>query len=303
MTPFQRLPLAALRLFEAAGRTGSFADAAHELGLSPSAVSHAIRKMESVAGLQLFQRGTRAIRLTREGQVLLDHVQRGLEEMSRGFKVLSTHPATPLRLHAAPAFASQWLIPHLPRFVREHPDIGLRLSSDTVYASFDTDDFDLDIVYGEPPPSAHEKTPLLIEQLTPLCSPALADRIRSPQDLYAVPLIHSDGQSVQWKGWFKANDLPIPDTYGLAFDRTSMAISAAVDGLGVVMESTFLTEREMAAGRLVAPLLHNSHTVRYVAHYLVHPRRAAQHGAAMRFKRWLLAELALSPTVSHLSNG
>lgn len=290
---FRRVPLSALRIFEVAGRTCSFALAAKELDLSSSAVSHAIRKLESAAQLVLFTRNTRTVVLTPEGRFLLEFVQRGLAEMSRGFAMAKAESPTPLRLHIAPTFATQWLIPRLSRFVSEHPEIDLRISADTVYATFQNDDFDLDIVYGEPAPSAHEKTPLVIEEITPLCSPALAASIKTAQDLYAHTLIQSDGQSVQWKGWFAANDLLVPGQFGLAFDRSSMAISAAVDGLGVVVESTLMAHRELAAGKLVSPLLGNSITVRYVGHYLVHPRRQRQHEAFYKFKHWLLSELAM----------
>lgn len=291
----RRLPLTALRVFEAAGRTGSFAAAAGELDLSPSAVSHAIRKLEESADITLFTRGTRTIALTREGRLLLEHVQRGFEEMQRGFQLaFPEQTVKPLRLHTAPSFATQWLMPRLARFVAEHPGINLRLSADTRYAQFDNDDYDIDVVYGEPASARHEKIPLIIEELTPLCSPALAQRIHSVQDLYANPLIQSDGQSVRWGGWFSANNLATPADFALAFDRTSMCIAAAVDGLGVVLESTLLAERELASGKLVAPLRGQSTSVRYVGHYLVYPKRQQQHAALRQFKDWLLAELAQS---------
>lgn len=291
----RRIPLAALRIFESAGRTGSFAAAADEVGLSPSAVSHAIRKLEETAEVKLFVRTTRSLNLTREGRLLLEHVQRGFEEMQRGFqRALPADETVPLRLHTAPTFASHWLMPRLAGFVAAHPDISLRFSADTRYATFDDDDYDIDIVYGEPAPSPHEKIPLVIEELTPMCSPALAARIRNAHDLYALPLIQSVGQNVRWEGWFSANDLPVPGEFALAFDRSAMAIAAAVDDLGVVLESSLLTEREIATGKLVAPLREQTASVRYVGHYLVHPKRHRQHAAFVQFKRWLLAELARS---------
>ena len=296
MKALKRFPLSALRVFEAAGRTCSFVDAAKELDLSSSAVSHAIRKLESAAGVSLFTRTTRSTALTAEGMMLLDHVQRGFEEMSRGLAIASSQPATPLRLHTAPTFASQWLVPRLAGFMREHPGIDLRISASTDYARFDNDDFDVDIVYGEPRPSSHEKTPLKIEELSPMCSPDVAEHIRSPQDLYSQLLIQSDGQSVKWKGWFSANGMQEPSSYGLAFDRSSMGIAAAADGLGVVLESDLLTARELASGRLVRPLLEMTQAVRYVGHYLVHPRSHRQPHTVMQFKHWLFRELAASET-------
>ncbi|OLS61714.1 LysR substrate-binding domain-containing protein [Pseudomonas putida] len=293
MKVLKRLPLPALRVFEAAGRTCSFVEAAKELDLSPSAVSHAIRKLEAAAQVSLFVRNTRHTALTTEGAMLLDHVQRGFEEMSRGLAIATHEQAPPLRLHTAPSFASQWLVPRLAGFLKDHPGIDLRISASTDYAQFDNDDFDLDVVYGEPRSSSHEKTPLRIEELTPLCSPEVAQRLRSPQDLYSHLLIQSDGQSVQWKGWFAANGMEPPQSYGLAFDRSSMGISAAAGGLGVVLESDLLAEQELASGRLVRPLRDSSHSVRYVGHYLVHPRRPTQPHAVTQFKQWLFKELAV----------
>jgi len=292
MAKFRRLSLAALRIFEAAGRSESFAVAATELDLSPSAVSHAIRKLEETAGVVLFERGARAIKLTGAGRVLLEHVQRGFEEMQRGFQQAAPQPTVlPLRLHTAPTFGTQWLMPRLARFVADHPGINLRFSADTQYANFDNDDYDIDIVYGEPAVGRHERLPLVIEELTPLCNPALARTIQSVQDLYARPLIQSTGQTVRWGGWFSANNLVTPSDFALAFDRSAMSIAAAVDGLGVIMESTLLAERELASGALVAPLRAQTTSVRYVGHYLVYPKRQHQHPAFLQFKDWLLAAL------------
>lgn len=291
MNLFRKVPLPYIRVFEAAGRTLSFVDASHELGLSPSAVSHSVRKLEALLGQRLFQRSTREVHLTREGAILIEHIQRGMEEMRRGFALLSNEERAPLRLHTAPSFATQWLIPRLAGFVRDHPNIDLRFSASTEYARFD-DDFDLDIVYGEPRPSPFAKIPLAREGLAPLCTPALAERIRKPEDLYHLPLIQCEVQMYQWRGWFEANQLPPPTHYGLRFDRSSMAIAAAVDGLGVVLESTLLSERELQRGELVRPLAGSTREVEYVGHHLVHPRMHTRHEAFETFKEWLLNALA-----------
>lgn len=282
-----------LRAFEAAGRTGSFAAAAQELDLSPSAISHAIRKLEEIMALRLFQRTTREIQLTRDGAVLLEHIQRAFDEIQLGFSLVSTQQARPLRLHTAPSFANQWLLPRLAAFVKKYPHIDLRLSASTEYARFEQDDFDLDIIYGEPRPSPYEKVPLAVEELTPLCSPALAEQLNTPQDLYQQTLIQCDVQLYQWKGWFEANDLAAPRQYGLRFDRSFMAIAAAVDGLGVVLESKLLAERELKRGALVCPLIDITKEIHYIGHYLVYPRSKHPHPAFDTFKAWLLAELGL----------
>lgn len=289
----RKVPLSSLRVFEAAGRSGSFAVAAQELGLSSSAVSHSIRKLEEAIDLVLFERTTREVNLTVRGRLLLEHVQRGLDEMQRGFALVNADEPPPLRLHTAPSFATQWLMPRLARFVAAHPNIDLRFSASTEYARFDNDDFDLDIVYGEPKGSLNEKVPLAVEHLTPLCSPEIAATIHSPQDLHHHTLIQCEVQMLQWKGWFEANHLFAPHHYGLRFDRSAMAIAAAVNGMGVVLESTLLAEGELKSGALVAPLRSVTHEIQYIGHYLVYPRRRTRHEASEVFKKWLLDEIGV----------
>lgn len=286
------LPLAYLRVFEAAGRTSSFALAAAEVDLSASAVSHSIRKLEERLGHRLFQRSTRKVDLTREGAILLEHVQRGLEEMRRGISLIAHDEPSPLNVHTAPSFATQWLLPRLANFLEANPLIDLRISASTDYARFEQDEFDLDIVYGEPAASPYEKVPLAVELLMPLCSPALAATIETPEDLLKHKLIQCDVQLLQWKGWFEANGVRPPTHYGLRFDRSSMAIAAAVDGLGVVLESTLLGDRELRTGKLVAPLMGKTREVKYVGHHLVYPKRLHHHAAFESFKAWLLRSLS-----------
>ena len=288
-----KAPLNLLRAFEAPGRTGAFALAASELELSPSAISHAIRKLENLLDVRLFQRSTREITLTKEGEILLEHIQRGFNELQQGLALVTADESRPLRLHTAPSFAHQWLLPRLGKFIRENPSIDLRLSASTEYARFEQDDFDLDIVYGEPRPSPYEKIPLAVEELTPLCSPQLAERLKKPEDLYALTLIQCDVQLYQWKGWFEANKMTPPNNYGLRFDRSFMAIAAAVDGLGVVLESKLLAEREIASGKLVCPLVNSTSEIHYIGHYLVFPQHQHMHSALDVFKTWLLNKLNL----------
>src|SRR5918998_2495319 len=117
------MPLSFLRAFEAAGRTGSFRAAAAELNLTPSAVSHAVRKLEEALGTNLFLRDARAVRLSYEGEALMRHVSRAFDELRRGMEAVSTRGPQLLRLHSAPSFAAQWLSPRLSRFLAECPGI------------------------------------------------------------------------------------------------------------------------------------------------------------------------------------
>ena len=287
------VPLSTLRAFEAAGRTGSFRSAATELGLTPSAVSHAIRKLEQALGASLFERSNRVVQLTPEGEALMRHVGRAFEGLRRGLEMVSTRESQFLHLHSAPSFAAQWLTPRLARFMRDHPGIEVRLSAGTDYARFLNDEFDADILYGLSRQEGFVVVPLGEETVTPLCTPDLARAIRAPMDLFAQVLIESETKQVRWSDWFARNALPAPRPQGVRFDRSFLAIAAAVEGLGVALESTRLAEREITSGRLVRPLAGLAEDVRYIGHHLVFPRSARQRHSLRLFMTWLGMELGL----------
>lgn len=290
-----QLPLGALRAFEAAARTASFRAASEELAISPSAVSHAIRKLEDHLGAALFERDGRKVRLNAAGETLLRHIGAGFEEMRLGLAAASSRQLNLLRLHCAPSMAAQWLMPRLARLMAEPPGLTVRLSAGVDYPRFHTDEFDADICYGAPRNEGLVVVPLGEETVTPLCAPALADRIRSADDLHGAELIESDNKQVRWPAWFAANALRAPAPRGSRFDRSFMAVAAAADGLGVALESTRLAEREIATGRLLAPLAGRAQDIRYVGHFLVYPTRARPSRAVRTLETWLRRELDLGP--------
>jgi LysR family glycine cleavage system transcriptional activator len=289
-----QVPLSILRAFEAAGRTASFRLAAAELGLTPSAVSHAVRKLEMTLGASLFTRDNRAVRLSPEGETLMRHVGRAFEELRRGLEMVSTRGPQLLRLHSAPSFATQWLMPRLSRFLRDHPGTEVRLAAGTDYTRFLNDEFDADIVYGPSRLEGLVDIPLGEETVTPMCAPETARTIKTPMDLFNHVLIESETKQVRWSDWFALNGLPAPRPQGVRFDRSFLAIAAATDGLGVTLESTRLAERELASGRLVRPLAAQAENIRYVGHHLVFPRSARQRHTLRQFIKWLGPELGLN---------
>src|SRR3954468_5615922 len=133
-----KVPIQTLRVFEVAARWQSFHAAASELNLTPSAVSHTIRKMEEALGVLLFERVGRGVALSSEGQTLLGYTERGFDGLLRGLDTVSTRSPRLLRLHCAPSFAAQWLTPRLGRFFAQHTEVEVRLSAGVEYARFDT---------------------------------------------------------------------------------------------------------------------------------------------------------------------
>ena len=288
------VPISAIRAFEAAARTGSFRDAANELHLTPSAISHAIRKLESTMSTTLFERGTRSVRLTPAGENLMRHAGAAFDNLRRGIEEVAGRGPQLLRVHSAPSFAAQWLAPRLGRFIAAEPKLEVRLAASAEYARFSNDDFDLDIVYGQPRGEGVEIVPLGQETITPLCTPEIAKRIRKPKDLFNQVLIRSEVKQVQWHQWFAANGLEPPAIHGMRFDRSFLAIAMASSGLGVTLESTLLAEGEIKTGRLIAPLAGRSIDIRYVGHHLVFPRASRQRHPVRAFAEWIAAELSLA---------
>jgi LysR family glycine cleavage system transcriptional activator len=285
------VPISAIRAFEAAARTGSFRDAANELHLTPSAISHAIRKLEGMMSTTLFERSARSVRLTPAGENLMRHAGAAFDNLRRGIEEVAGRGPQLLRVHCAPSFAAQWLAPRLGRFIKAEPRLEVRLAASAEYARFGNDDFDLDIVYGQPRAEGVEIVSLGEETITPLCSPEIARKIRKPKDLFSQVLIRSEVKQVQWHQWFVANGLDSPAIHGMRLDRSFLAIAMASSGLGVTLESTRLAEREIATGRLIAPLAGRSVDIRYVGHHLVFPRSSRERRAVRAFTDWIKSEL------------
>jgi DNA-binding transcriptional LysR family regulator len=302
----RHLPLSALRAFEAITRTGSFRAAASDLSLTPSAVSHAIRGLERTLGTPLFVREGRSIRLTGEGETLMHHVERGFGELQLGIGSISARGPRLLRLHCAPSFAAQWLVPRLRKLLVETDRLELRIAADTGYTRFVDDEFDADIVYGASPSYLYGTSgqqgvvvlPLGTEVVTPLCAPELAARIRTARSLLTETLIESEQKKVRWPAWFAANGLLAPEPHGPRFDRSFLSLSAAADGLGVTLESMLLAERELASGRLVRPLEGICEDVTYSGHWLVFPRSKRYSKSIAVFVDWLAKELKINVDLS-----
>lgn len=248
--------------------------------------------MEQSLGTALFERVGRVVRLSPDGERLMRHASAAFEQLRIGIEAVTNRGALLLRLHSAPSFAAQCLTPRLAGFLAANPNIGVRLAASTDYTSFSADEFDADIIYGPFRTEGLSVVPLGEETVTPLCAPALAGQIRQPENLFKLVLIQSDRKQVQWQDWFAQNDRSAPiQVTGMRFDRSFLAIAAAADGLGVALESTRLAEREIASGRLVAPLLQSAQNLRYVGHHLVFPKAGAERRTVRVFTDWLLAAL------------
>jgi LysR family transcriptional regulator, glycine cleavage system transcriptional activator len=296
-------PLNALRAFEAAARYLSLTRAAAELNVSPGAISHQIRDLEAMLGIQLFERRTRAIVLTEQGKLLYPGVQTGflhIREAVAGLKQLDSQRV--LVVSTSPGLTSKWLAPRLYRFASDYPDIDTRISSSLTNANFATDGVDVAIrnMPDDPAPDpALDMEKLVTLSLIPVCSPKLIDS-RGPlhrADLLAhVPLIHDDtlaqrARVPNWTDWFKAAGIDsVTIARGLSFNSADHALDAASEGAGVLLVQNILAYDQLRTGRLVIPVPLALPSGR--AYYLVHPKRGDERPQVQAFIRWLKQEFA-----------
>ncbi|MFM0221883.1 LysR substrate-binding domain-containing protein [Paraburkholderia dipogonis] len=291
----RRLPnFVLLRSFEAAARLESFARAAEELHLTPSAISHQVKELEEYFGRPLFLRRNRRIEPTPEAQRLLGSLSRVFDVIEAACNDVSLAPnAQVLAVHCAPSLAAKWLAPRLPAFAKAFPDITIRLSTGAEPIDLTRlQEIDLSISYAaalELP--GVEVIALGREAIVPLCSPALIhDEVPLARQMSHLPLIDSQLSRVTWRDWFDVNGLELPTRSRASFDRAALAISAAVDGMGVVLESVRLAEREITRGELVE--VGRGAFVRFEreTHFVSLRMHELRHGKVAQFRDWLIAQ-------------
>ena len=288
-----------LRAFESAARHESFTLAAQELHQTTSAISHQVRALEAWLGISLFSRQTRRVTLTQQGRRLLENLTSGFDLIEKACQDLRARDQAPvLSVHCAPSFASKWLGPRLGQFMHAHPEITIHVSSSAEPADLHRDGtLDLDIAYGAPP----LRRGIVVESLGPeailaMCSPRLIEQSLPvvPADLTRFTLIDSKLNPVQWTDWCAANGVKLPARPRPSFDRGSLAIAAAVDGLGVTLETRRFAELELANGALVVLDGPTFQPIERDTHFLCY-RRADQGSQRMTaFRDWLYAQAGVA---------
>ncbi|MGA7866607.1 MAG: LysR substrate-binding domain-containing protein [Stellaceae bacterium] len=266
-SPYRSLPpLPTLRTFEAVARNLSFTRAADELALTQSAVSHQIRTLEDHLGASLFERLHRGIELTSDGRVLLDGVRAGLDSvLLASERVRSQQRVGVLTVAAPAAFATWWLVPRLGRFASLHPDIEVRIAAmDGREPDLWRDGVDVAVVKRPAKLADRERVemPLLREIVFPVCAPSVLDSgvpLRSLRDLVRHTLIESDTVEADdteftWSNWLSRFGLQQEQTTRqVRFSHFGLALSAAIDGLGIALGRSPMVDAELASGRLVRP--------------------------------------------------
>lgn len=281
-----------LRAFEAAARLGSFTAAGRELSVTQAAVSRMVRVLEGRLGYALFERHANRLTLTWQGRTLLPGLSSAFDAIATLAAQVSTQSAVPvLTVGVGPSFAMRWLIPRLGGFARRHPDIEVRIATGGAFHPI-RDDWTCGILLGEGEWPGYEAQALFSADLFPVCTPAIAGRLRSPGDLRMQTLLQVAQQPEDWRSWLRAAKLKLrPGKRGPRFDTYALALQAAVDGLGVAIGLRPYVADDIAAGRLVAPF---AMTVpKGKAWYLIASPARREDPSLAAFRAWLLEQAAV----------
>jgi LysR family transcriptional regulator of beta-lactamase len=282
-----QLPLNALRAFEASARHLSFTRAALELSVTQNAVSAQVKNLEERLGVPLFRRLPRGLALTDEGSALLPSLSDGFERMRVVLEqVQGGLHVEVLTVAVVGTFAVGWLLPRLAAFQRDQPSIDLRLLTNNNRVDLAAEGLDYAIRFGDGAWHGTEAEPLLEAPLSPVCSPAIAHRLRTPAQLARETLLRSY-RADEWARWFAAADVPAPVLRGPVFDSSITLAAAAAQGVGVALLPVALFGEELRNERLVQPFELGVSLGRY---WLARLKSRPETGAMRTFRDWVLRE-------------
>ena len=288
--PLSLPPLATLRVFEAAARHQSFKQAAEELGLTPSAISHGVGTLEEWLGLELFERGPRGVTLSQAGSDYVAYITDALETIAIGTRRLpTTRSERRVRVSVAPTFALRWLLPRLRTFRERHPRILVSLDTSHRRVSLPSEDGDFGIRMGQEPPPGLSTDHLLSETLVAVATPEYCAKLTTggALDWSRATLLRMQTLALDWGAWIDATGTVVPeDADSLHFDTLQMAQEAAVSGLGIAICRRPFVDGDLQAGRLV--VIGPEDTGLSSSYWLVSPQGTETRPEMIAFRRWLL---------------
>jgi LysR family glycine cleavage system transcriptional activator len=288
-------PLNALRVFEVAARTGSYAEAGAELGLTHGAVSRQIAALENWLGQRLFVRTGRRMAATPAARAFAAEVSLSFDRVITAAEACGRLDARRiLRVSAPTTFAMRWLIPRLDRFHTERPEIEVAVTTATTLHDELRGGFDVAIRRGSAEQDAwpqHRAVAFLDEADTLIMGPALFERrpVRRLDDIASHVLLSTETRPGDWTDWLdRAGLLPAAEQRRRVFDHFFVTLQAILDGFGLGIGPLPVLQGDLAAGRLLTPF--PTITVPRKSYVALIPFDADKTSTLTRFIEWLIAE-------------
>jgi LysR family transcriptional regulator, glycine cleavage system transcriptional activator len=288
MTDVSKLPLNALRVFEAVAARLSFTEAAESLDVTPAAVSSQIKALEELLETPLFHRHSRSVRLSAQGAQLLPGVQRGLTELSHAIEQLRLHRQSGLlNITVLDSFLQKWLLPRLNSFYKSHPEVDLRFNATRSVVDFLQSDFHAAVRYGQGEWADVQSEKLLDDWVFPVANRQLVNQygpIQTMTDFQKYPLLHSPSEP--WADWLRrlGGDTTRIE-HGLVLEDSLATLAAAEQGKGLALARWSLVADDLAAGRLARPSMQSVRQT--AAYYFVAPPQNYDVPKVIRFRDWL----------------
>ncbi|MCV2403134.1 LysR substrate-binding domain-containing protein [Marinomonas sp. C2222] len=287
-------PLKSLQAFRYAAQFLSFKEAAETLFVTQAAVSQQIKLLESTLGVTLFDRQTRQVILTPEGQYLFEYIEKAFHLLEEGVKGITEDPnPNTLVISSLPSFASRWLVPRLAAFQNQAESINLHLSPSLNIDNFTNNDLDICIRLGQGNYEGLKSSLLFEENLVTVCHP---DLVRKDESIYQrltnIPFIADSGPDAQHiRPTIKRflNDFDLPITSHLRIGDSTALIEALLSKQGFAMTRFGLVYELLEKGQLVCPVPIYMKS-RY-DFYLVAPSPHFRYQKVIQFKQWIEKEV------------
>jgi len=287
-------PLNALRVFESAARNKSFAEAANELFITASAVSHQVKALEQFLGLSLFSRNKRKVSLTPTGEKYFTSIKQILNELEVATQRIVSSPESDIVvLRVAPNFLVRWLMPRMHHFQAQYPDVELQISAAMGQVDFNNSNADMAIYYGHGDWHDIDVHFLSHVYLVPMCSPKFLQGkkpLTEPDDLKQHTLIHVSKRLYEWPEWLELAKVKSKGFgRGLKLSSGQLATAAAAEGLGVALADSTLSSDEIKQGKLLMPFDIKLDT--HKSYFLVHQKDRPLTYGMQAFKNWVIKEM------------
>lgn len=282
-----------LLAFEAAARLGSFTKAAQELHQTQGAISRQVAAMEHQLDVCLFERNHKTIVLSDTGQRYADEIRPALGIIrNASLNAMSNVLSGLLNLAILPTFGTRWIMPRLPSFLAQHPNITVNFVTRLAPFDFAQEHLHAAIHYGYGDWTGAQCTFLMHEQTVPVCSPGFLDQhpMHCAKDISEQPLLGLASRDLAWRQWLEYHQVVSHVKPAMSFEEISTLTQAAVSGLGVALLPTFLIEPELSGQQLV--IIKDSPAPSRLGYYLVTPLERADYAPVKVFKQWLVNAMA-----------
>jgi LysR family glycine cleavage system transcriptional activator len=292
-------PLNSLKSFEAAARHGSFKNAADELFVSVSAISHQIKQLEHVLNVELFIRKTRSVALTKIGKQYYPILRDAFDKIAEGTdQILTPTRSDVLTIQLYSTLAIRWLIPRLPDFQSKYPNISVRLHTSQFDVDFNKSDVDACVKIGNRAANGLHYSYLFTSDVFPVCSPNLLtakEQLERPEQLNDFTILQVYPSHGDWYIWLdEVGCTSVDPESGLQFDSYDHSISTALQGMGVALGMQPYVDKELSSGLLIEPFP-EMRVKHHSEWYFVYRQKKFEQKKIQLFETWLIEQIKADP--------